>query len=56
MFMLGHEHVFQHHRARGVQHVVCGNSGAEMRAGMQWGFHITAVTHILIFLLQYDMT
>ena len=26
----GHEHVFQHHKAGGVQHVVCGASGAMM--------------------------
>ena len=30
IYLSGHEHVFQHHHARGVQHVVCGNSGAEM--------------------------
>lgn len=33
VYLSGHEHVFQHHHARGVQHVVCGNSGAEVRVG-----------------------
>lgn len=33
LYLSGHEHVFQHHFARGVQHVVCGNSGAELREG-----------------------
>jgi tartrate-resistant acid phosphatase type 5 len=31
LYISGHEHVFQHHNSRGVQHVVCGNSGAEVR-------------------------
>jgi acid phosphatase len=33
IYLSGHEHVFQHHHAKGVQHVVCGNSGAELRPG-----------------------
>jgi tartrate-resistant acid phosphatase type 5 len=35
IYLSGHEHVFQHHYAKGVQHVVCGNSGAEVREGNQ---------------------
>ena len=37
IYLSGHEHVFQQHWANGVQHVVCGNSGAEVRDGM--GFY-----------------
>ncbi len=28
-YLTGHEHVFQHHFAHGVHHVVCGASGAQ---------------------------
>ena len=28
-YFSGHEHVFQHHTARGVSHFVCGASGAQ---------------------------
>jgi hypothetical protein len=37
LYISGHEHVFQHHSARGVLHVVCGNSGADVRRG--YGFY-----------------
>jgi hypothetical protein len=33
LYISGHEHVFQHHKNGGVQHVVCGNSGADIRPG-----------------------
>jgi tartrate-resistant acid phosphatase type 5 len=33
VYLSGHEHVFQHHYAKGVQHIICGNSGAEVRGG-----------------------
>eukprot|EP00811_Abedinium_folium_P011697 NODE_20834_length_780_cov_4.392037.p3 GENE.NODE_20834_length_780_cov_4.392037~~NODE_20834_length_780_cov_4.392037.p3 ORF type:complete len:206 (-),score=39.03 NODE_20834_length_780_cov_4.392037:45-662(-) len=28
-YLAGHEHIFQHHRARGIDNLVCGASGAE---------------------------
>lgn len=31
LYISGHEHVFQHTNHRDVQHVVCGNSGADIR-------------------------
>jgi hypothetical protein len=38
IFLLtGHEHVFQHHCSRGLQSIVCGNSGADIRHGL--GFY-----------------
>jgi hypothetical protein len=32
-YYCGHEHIFQHHLARGISHYVCGASGAEIRPG-----------------------
>lgn len=37
LYVSGHEHVFQHHSSRGILHVICGNSGADMRRG--YGFY-----------------
>ena len=34
IYLSGHEHVFQHHKANGVQHVICGNSGANVGEGV----------------------
>lgn len=33
LYIAGHEHVFQHHSARGLHHIICGNSGADIRSG-----------------------
>lgn len=32
-YFAGHEHVFQHHVAKGIHHFCCGASGADMRPG-----------------------
>lgn len=37
LYVSGHEHVFQHHCSSEILHVVCGNSGADMRRG--YGFY-----------------
>jgi hypothetical protein len=34
LYISGHEHAFQHHSTRGILHVVCGNSGADVRRGL----------------------
>jgi tartrate-resistant acid phosphatase type 5 len=36
LYICGHEHVFQHHKPESgrVQHIVCGNSGADKRDGI----------------------
>lgn len=49
LYISGHEHVFQHHKGEGhnVQHVVCGNSGAEMRVDAN-GFYLGPDRHISI--------
>ena len=48
VYLSGHEHVFQHHNARGVQHVVCGNSGAELREGRYCDSCQSAQVHLLL--------
>jgi hypothetical protein len=34
LYISGHEHAFQHHFARNILHVICGNSGADVRRGL----------------------